>query len=338
VPRLRRSDLSASGLSRRRRGAGFSYADIDGTPIRDPETLQRIRELAIPPAWRDVWISPWPNGHIQAVGTDDAGRRQYRYHDAWRIRRDREKHDRILEMAHRLPAVRETVSDHLGGRGLTRERVLACAVRMLDLGFFRVGGEEYAEENGTYGLATLRREHVRVTGAGLSFSYLAKGSQERIQAVVDSDVQTVIGSLLRRKDPGEESLAFWANRAWHDVRSVDINDYLHDVAGDDVSAKDFRTWHATVLAVVALAREQPAATVSARKRAVAAAVRSVSECLGNTPAVCRKSYVDPRVLDRYAAGALSSLQLDVPADLGLEQLAAHPDVERAVIALLDDRS
>ncbi len=142
MPKLRRSDLSAAGLSRRRRGAGFSYADADGTPIRDPEILQRIRELVVPPAWRDVWISPWPNGHIQAVGTDDAGRRQYRYHDAGRIRRDREKHDRVLEMAHRLPAVRETVTDHLGGRGLTRERVLACAVRMLDLGFFRVGGEE----------------------------------------------------------------------------------------------------------------------------------------------------------------------------------------------------
>lgn len=337
MPRLRRSDLHAPGVRRRRRGAGFSYTDADGQSVRDDATLQRIRELAVPPAWKDVWISPWPNGHIQAVGTDDAGRRQYRYHDAWRIARDKAKHERVLEMAHRLPAVRETVSDHLAGRGLTRERVLACAVRMLDLGFFRVGGEEYAEENGTYGLATLRREHVRVTREGLSFSYLAKGSQERIQAVADDDVQAVVRSLLRRKDPGEELLAFWGDRAWHDVRSVDINDYLHDVAGDDVSAKDFRTWHATVLAVVALAQAEPASSVSGRQRTVAAAVRRVAEALGNTPAVCRKSYIDPRVLDLYADGALAAVRIDVPDDVDLEALAAQPEVERAVIALLDGR-
>jgi DNA topoisomerase IB len=334
VPRLRRSDLTWPGLTRRRRGRGFSYGDVDGSPLRDTETLERIRELAIPPAWKDVWISPWPNGHIQAVGTDDAGRRQYRYHDAWRIRRDRQKHERVLELAQRLPAVRETVTEHLAGRGLIRERVLACAVRLLDLGFFRVGGEEYAEENGTYGLATLRRDHVTVTRAGLSFDYEAKGSQQRTQAVVDEEVRKIVQALLRRKDPGEELLAYRVGREWRDVRSDDINAYLRSVAGDDISAKDFRTWHATVLCTVALARSQPVNSAAGRKRAVAGAVREVADALGNTPAVCRNSYIDPRIIDLYDDGSLAAVAVDVPADLGLEQLAARSEVEQAVVNLL----
>lgn len=334
VPRLRRSDLSTPGLTRRRRGRGFSYADADGSPLRDAETLDRITALAIPPVWRDVWISPWPGGHIQAVGTDAAGRRQYRYHDAWRVRRDREKHERVLELAHRLPAVRETVTEHLQGRGLTRERVLACAVRLLDLGFFRVGGEEYAEENGTYGLATLRRDHVRLVGGGITFEYEAKGSKHRVQAVVDDGVRKVIRALLHRRDPGAELLAYRMGREWRDVRSDDINAYLREVAGDDISAKDFRTWHATVLCTVALARAQATASASARKRTVAGAVRDVSEALGNTPAVCRKSYIDPRIIDLYDDGSLAAVSLRTPSGMSLEQLSCRPDVERAVIDLL----
>jgi len=334
MPRLRRSDLSTPGFTRRRRGRGFSYADIDGSPLHDADTLERIRALAIPPAWKDVWISPWPGGHIQAVGTDAAGRRQYRYHDAWRLRRDRLKHERVLELAQRLPAVRETVTEHLAGQGLTRARVLAAAVRLLDLGFFRVGGEEYAEENGTYGLATLRRDHVELTRGGITFDYEAKGSQHRVHAVVDDDVRKVVAALLRRRDPGPELLAFRVGREWHDVRSIDINGYLREVAGEDMTAKDFRTWHATVLCTVALARARATSSASGRKRAVAGAVRGVAEALGNTPAVCRKSYIDPRIIDLYDDGSLAAVSLTTPPDMGLEQLAARPDVERAVIELL----
>lgn len=302
--------------------------------MRDAETLERIRELAIPPAWREVWISPWPGGHIQAVGTDAAGRRQYRYHDTWRVQRDRKKHERVVELAHRLPAVRETVTDHIAGRGLTKERVLACAVRLLDLGFFRIGGEEYAEENGTYGLATLRRDHVRLSRGGITFEYEAKGSQQRVLAVVDDDVRTVIRGLLHRNDPGEELLAYRVGREWRNVRSDDINAYLRDVAGDDISAKDFRTWHATVLCTVALASAKATSSASGRKRAVAGAVRGVAEALGNTPAVCRKSYIDPRIIDLYDDGSLAAVSLTTPPELSLEQLAARPDVEQAVITLL----
>ena len=334
MPRLRRSDLSTPGFTRRRRGRGFSYADIDGSPLHDADTLERIRALAIPPAWKDVWISPWPGGHIQAVGTDAAGRRQYRYHDAWRLRRDRLKHERVLELAQRLPAVRETVTEHLSGQGLTRERVLAAAVRLLDLGFFRVGGEEYAEENGTYGLATLRRDHVELTRGGITFHYEAKGSQHRVHAVVDPDVRKVVQALLRRRDPGPELLAYHVGREWRDVRSVDINAYLREVAGEDMTAKDFRTWHATVLCTVALARARATSSPSDRKRAVAGAVRGVAEALGNTPAVCRKSYIDPRIIDLYDDGSLTAVSLTTPADMSLEQLAARPDVERVVIELL----
>jgi len=334
MPRLRRSDVSTPGFTRRRRGRGFSYADIDGSPLHDADTLERIRALAIPPAWKDVWISPWPGGHIQAVGTDAAGRRQYRYHDAWRLRRDRLKHERVLELAQRLPAVRETVTEHLAGQGLTRERVLAAAVRLLDLGFFRVGGEEYAEENGTYGLATLRRDHVELTRGGITFDYEAKGSQHRVHAVVDPDVRKVVQALLRRRDPGPELLAYHVGREWRDVRSVDINAYLREVAGEDMTAKDFRTWHATVLCTVALARARATSSPSGRKRAVAGAVRGVAEALGNTPAVCRKSYIDPRIIDLYDDGSLTAVSLTTPADMSLEQLAARPDVERVVIELL----
>ncbi|MGI8532100.1 MAG: DNA topoisomerase IB [Geodermatophilaceae bacterium] len=334
MPQLRRSRLTETGFGRRRRGRGFSYTDPDGAPVREEPTLTRIRELVIPPAWRDVWISPFGNDHIQVVGTDAAGRRQYLYHEAWRRQRDQAKHERVLELARRLPAARETVLEHLSGRGLTRQRVLACAVRLLDLGFFRIGGEEYAEENGTYGLATLRREHVSVTRAGIEFDYDAKGSQHRVHAVVDTDVQVVVRALLARKDPGPELLAYWADRSWHDVRSDDINRYLRDIAGEDVSAKDFRTWHATVLCVVALSRAKAATTVSGRKRTVSAAVKEVAGCLGNTPSVCRKSYIDPRALDRYDDGDLARVTLQAPAELSLAQLAARPDVEEAVIDLL----
>jgi len=304
MPRLRRADCSAPGIRRVRRGRGFSYLD-DSTdePITDVETLKRIRELVIPPAWQDVWICPWPNGHIQAVGTDARGRKQYRYHDHWRELRDREKFDRMLEFGQALPHLRRVTDRHLRRHGPTRERVLAGAVRLLDRGFFRIGGEAYAEENDTYGLATMQRRHVRVEPRNLIvFDYVAKGGKRRVQSVVDSQVYRLVSELKRRRGGGPDLLAYKEKGRWRDVVSSDVNAYIKDVAGEEFTAKDFRTWTATVLAAVGVAVSgHAAASATARKRAISRTVEEVAHYLGNTPAVCRASYIDPRVFDHYAA-------------------------------------
>jgi DNA topoisomerase I len=336
VTRLRRVDCAAPGIARVRRGRGFGYRHADGSKVDNVQVLQRIADLAIPPAWDDVWICPHPRGHIQAVGTDAAGRRQYRYHDEWRVQRDAEKHRRVLTFAQRLPRARERVTEHLGQRGLTRDRVLAAAFRLLDLGFFRVGGESYAEENGTYGLATMRRKHVTVTGDLVVFDYTAKSGKRRVQSVVDPSVRKVVAALLARDDPSHELLAYKDRSGWHDITSADINSYLRDILGAEVSAKDFRTWHATVLTAVGLAVSTQAPTSeSARRRAVNRVVKEVAEYLGNTPAVCRSSYIDPRVIDLYDDGftvATSLERLGAEADFG--QPATHGVVETAVLRLL----
>ena len=338
MPRLRRADCSGPGITRRRRGRGFEYRDEDGARIDDEETLARIRELAIPPAWKEVWICPYPMGHLQATGTDAAGRKQYRYHDRWRERRDQQKFDDMVEFARTLPRMRETVAEHLEGRDtLDRERVLACAVRLLDRGFFRIGGEGYAEENGSYGLATMHKRHVTLDeDHKLTFDYPAKGGQRRVQAVVDPEVHAVVAALKRRRGGGEELLAWKEGRRWRDVRSDDINDYLREVTDHDCSAKDFRTWNATVLAAVALAVSAPAATGSktGRKRAVTRAVKEVAGYLGNTPAVCRASYIDPRVFDRFRSGWTIAGVLPELGDLSDPEVRSA--VEEAVLDLLED--
>lgn len=336
MPRLRRADPSRAGISRRRRGRGFSYHDPDGTRITDPTTLQRIADLSIPPAWTEVWICPWPTGHIQAIGTDAAGRRQYRYHDTWRTRRDRDKHDRMLEFAAALPSARRVVSAHLAERGLTRRRVLACAIRLLDLGLFRVGGESYADSHETYGLATLLREHVTIQGPVVGFAYPAKGGVFREQSVVDPPVRSVIAALLHRRDPGPELLAYRQRQGWHDVRSDEINQYLREITGGDYTAKDFRTWNATVLAAVGLAVARPVAgSPTAARRAVGQVVRDVARYLGNTPQVCRSSYVDPRVIERYLDGVTIIDDLDaLGADPDAGGLATQGRIEAAVLDLL----
>jgi DNA topoisomerase IB len=294
------------GWTRRRAGRGFAYHDTEGRLIKD-ERLDRLRALAIPPAWKDVWICPWPNGHIQATGIDAAGRRQYRYHDQWRARRDAEKHERVLEIAHQLPDVRDAVVHALQGKGLTRDRVLAAGVRLLDLGAFRVGSEQYAEDNGTFGLATLRREHVRVRGERVFFSYTAKGGIERELEITDRPTAAVVRELLVRPGAtGEDLLGYWVEedgeRTWHDVTSSEINAYLKEISGAEITAKDFRTWSATVLMAATLAEAPPPTSRTGRKRTVSAAYKRVSEQLGNTPAVCKASYVDPRVVDRFENG------------------------------------
>jgi DNA topoisomerase IB len=336
MPRLRRSDPASPGILRRKTGRGFTYRDALGNSVTDAETLDRIRDLVIPPAWTDVWVCPWPNGHIQAVGTDAAGRRQYLYHPAWRVHRDRVKFDRILDLGERLPGIRARLRELLAGRGYGRDRVLAAAVRMLDQGFFRVGGEVYAAENGSFGLATLRREHVEVVKGSLVFCYPAKSGVERLHAVADDDVVKVVRGLLKRDDPDPELLSWRDRRGWHDIRSPDINAFLCEVAEGDFSAKDFRTWHATVLMAVALAVSHPVAgSPTARKRAVTRGVKEVADYLGNTPSVCRASYIDPRVIDLFSDGITIQRSLD-----GLGKgatggaLGTEGPVERAVLRML----
>ena len=234
VSRLRHSNLHGPGIIRRRRGKGFSYAWTTGERVDDPEILDRIRALVIPPAWQEVWICPWPHGHIQAVGTDAAGRRQYRYHDEWRRRRDHEKYERAIELGRAMPTVRKIVAADLAEGGFGRRRVLAAAVRLLDLGCFRIGDEEYAEEHGTFGVATLQKEHVRIHGDELIFDYPAKGSIPRNVVVADAGLVEVIGALRRRRGGGTDLLAWKEARRWVDVRSADINAYIKEIAGGAV--------------------------------------------------------------------------------------------------------
>ncbi len=308
-----------------------------GERITDPEVIERIRALAIPPAWTDVWICPLPTGHIQAVGTDAAGRKQYRYHDAWRVRRDQEKFDHMLDFARALPALREVLAEHLATDEMSRERVLACATRLLDIGFFRIGTEDYAEQNQSYGLATIQKRHVRLADGAVTFDYVAKSGQHRLQALVDPDVYDVVAALKRRRGGSAELLAYRSGRRWADVRSADINAYIKEVTGDEFTAKDFRTWHATVLAAVALAVAVKATSPTARKRAVTRAYKEVAGYLGNTPAVSRSSYVDPRVVDRYQAGATIDMEFTrLGEDVPLGQLPFHGPVEQAVVELLED--
>jgi DNA topoisomerase IB len=296
-------DVAGPGFGRRRCGRGFVYLDCQGKRISDPDVVARIKALAIPPAWTDVWVCPHPRGHIQAVGVDARNRRQYRYHDEWRAARDRDKHDRMLDLARALPRLRRRLRRDLVTEDMGPDRVLAAAVRLLQLGLFRVGGEAYAVDNGSYGLATLHKRHLRIRGDELRFDYPAKGGQRRIVVVRDPQVAEVVRALKRRRGGGRELLAYKDARGrWVDLRTPDINRYLQEALGPDFSTKDFRTWTATVLAAVALAAEEDAETDRQRRRAVIRVVRDVARLLGNTPAVARGSYVDPRVIERYTDG------------------------------------
>ncbi|MBG0561265.1 DNA topoisomerase IB [Actinoplanes aureus] len=328
--RLRRSELSKPGLGRRRSGKGFTYLDSDGSPLRDPETVERIKGLVIPPAWKDVWISPDARGHIQAIGIDDAGRKQYLYHPAWREQQDRAKFDHALEVAERLPAVRDRLCSDLTSRGLTRERVLAAIVRLLDMGMFRVGGEESAarEEDPSFGLSTLRPSHLRAKGGCVLLEFTGKSGISHSATVGDGEVCAVLRDLKRRRRGEERLFAYWdpARRRWQEIRADAINEYLREISGEQMTAKDFRTWHGTVKAAEALAEAGPQPTKAKRKKAVARAAREVAELLGNTPTVARNSYIDPRVIEHYEEGRV----VDVPSDAPREQ------AEEEVLDLLSD--
>jgi DNA topoisomerase IB len=290
----------------------------------------------------DVWICPWPNGHIQAIGIDSAGRRQYRYHDDWRIHRDREKFERVLDFAAALPKLRAAVEKDLARDGLGRERVLAAIVRLLDIGLFRIGGEEYAEDHETFGVASLRKEHVRISDGIMVFEYPAKGSIPRLVQVRNAGACEVVAALRRRRSAGSNLFAYKHGNRWTEVHAQDVNDYIKAIAGDRFSAKDFRTWSATVLTAATLAENHPIPDSSRkRRRAIVNAVATVAEHLGNTPAVCRSAYVDPRVIDRFEGGETITTHLARRQLRGLDDLTERgPNlqraVEQAVVDLIND--
>jgi DNA topoisomerase-1 len=305
--RLRRSRLDRSGYGRRRAGRGFVYLDADGRPLRDAAAVERIKRLVIPPAWRDVWICPDERGHIQATGVDAAGRKQYLYHPRWRERRDKAKFDHALEVAERLPGMRDRLRrDLTHGRGLRRERVLAAVVRLLDLGMFRVGSARSADrdEDPSYGLSTLRPDHVRTQGGCVLLEFTGKSGIEHSSTVDDGEVCSVLRDLRRRRRGQDRLFAYWdpAARRWHEVQAAEVNEYLREVSGQPMTAKDFRTWHGTVKAAETLGEIGPQPTKTRRRKAVSHAMREVAGMLGNTPAVARASYVDPRVVDAYEDG------------------------------------
>jgi DNA topoisomerase-1 len=324
---LRRSDLTRPGYTRRRRGRGVSYLDPQGRPLRDPDELARLRQLAIPPAWRDVWICTDPRGHIQATGTDAAGRKQYVYHPVWRAKRDEAKFDHVLEVAAQLPALRKRLCSDMSARGLTRLRVLATVVRLLDMGMFRVGNDQYATgDDPSYGLSTLRPEHVRANGKCMVLEFIGKSGIAHANPVDDPEVCAVLRELRRRRRGEQRLFAYWDGSAkrWHEVRSDDINGYLRETSGAELTAKDFRTWHGTVRAATALAAAGRQKSAPKRREVVSAAMRDVAELLGNTPTVARASYVDPRIVDLYQDGTVAPIDGRTPLE----------DAERAVLQLL----
>lgn len=307
MPRLRTISPSTRGWARRRAGAGFSYLDTDGARLTDPDVVQRIRSLVIPPAWREVWICPHANGHIQAVGTDDAGRRQYLYHPDWRAKRDRMKFDRVLQAARRLPQARRVIARDLRLEGMPLGRANAVAVKLLDLGYFRIGNDAYADANGSFGLTTLEKRHVRRRKGALVFCFPGKSGIKHTVEINDARVIEVLEVMRRRRGGSNRLLAYQEAHRWHDLDSDAVNRHLAGLL-EDLTAKDFRTWHATVIAAAALAEsDEPGDTGGSRRRAIKAAVQEVADYLGNTPPIAKNSYIDPRVLDLYEGGATINL-------------------------------
>ena len=284
----------------RRLGAAprFRYVGSDNRPIHDKETLNRIRGLVIPPAWRDVWICPLPEGHLQAVGRDARGRKQYRYHPRWREVRDSTKYDRMIAFAKALPKVRRRVQQDLKPKSLTRNKVLATIVRLLETTLIRVGNEEYSRQNGSYGLTTMRNHHVNIAGRKLNFYFRGKSGVKHAISVEDAHLAKIVKRL--RDLPGYELFQYYDEEGnLRSVNSSDVNEYLREITGEDFTAKDFRTWSGTVLAVGALSDLDEYRTATEAKRNVKKAVESVAERLGNTVAVCRKCYIHPAVLEAY---------------------------------------
>ena len=329
---LRYSTDARPGIERRRQGRGFRYVDPDGKPIRDPAVLERIRALVIPPAWTDVWICVEADGHLQATGRDARGRKQYRYHSRFRTLRERAKFDRLIAFARVLPRIRRRVNRDLSGRRLSREKVLAAVVRLLELSLIRVGNDEYARLNRSFGLATMRDHHARVSGESVRFRFRGKSGRDHEVDVRDRR----LAALVKRCQelPGQELFQYLDQDGEPvDVRSDDVNAYLREISGADVTTKDFRIWAATVLAFRALSGSEPPETEAAVRRNVLAAVRVSAGRLGNTPAVARSSYVHPAVLTAYAEGELPTLRRSGAS--GLTTTTVDAAAENAVLRLLE---
>jgi DNA topoisomerase I len=329
VAGLIRSDPHGPGITRVRTSAGFRYRDPSGADITSPETLSRIGALVIPPGWKDVWISPDPLGHIQATGVDSRGRTQYRYHQLWREQRDAQKFAHMLRFADALPRLRSAVVRDLGGPRLDRDRVAAGAVRLIDLGLFRIGGEKYAELDHHYGAVTLQRRDVTVTRDGVVFDYIAKEGKRRTITVTDEAVRPVVRALVRSGSTSDSLFSFQEGDTWRPLRSHEVSGYIATHAGGHFTAKEFRTWNATVLMALLLADAGPSPTARSRKSAITAGVRGVAEWLGDTPTVARSSYIDPRVISRYESDGQLAVIPRVPA-----VLPAASEAELAVAALL----
>jgi len=332
VVRLRRTSPSQPGWTRLKHGAGFRYLDTDGEPLPRAE-VERVKALVIPPAWRDVWITPHEHGHLQAVGTDAAGRKQYLYHPQWRLRRDVAKFGRMEEFGEALASAREVVVSDLGRRGMPLERACAAAVRLLDLGYFRIGNDVYADSNGSFGLTTLERRHVRRRQDLLVFTFTGKSGVDHRIEIDDELVISAVDAMRRRRGAEDPRLLAYKNgRSWRSMLPELVNDYVRSTTGLDGTAKDFRTWHATVLAAAALAEsEEPGETQASRKRAVSGAMKEVAAFLGNTPTMARSAYVDPRVVGAYEEGRTIGAATAVAYEtVDARQLA----LERATLALL----
>jgi DNA topoisomerase I len=334
---LRYATDTRPGLTRHRAGRGFTYRDANGKTIRDRATLDRIRAIVIPPAWTDVWICPWPNGHLQATGRDARGRKQYRYHELWRQRRGADNFARMIAFAKALPRIRRAVGHDLGRRGLPREKVLAAVVRLLELTLIRVGNDEYARLNRSFGLTTMRDRHARIEGTQVRFRFRGKGGLMHEVGLRDRRLAAIV---RRCQDlPGQELFQYVDEEGEvRDVASDDVNDYLREVSGGDYTAKDFRTWAGTLLAYRALRALQPEDHGPAAKRNVVQAMRLTAERLGNTPAVARGSYVHPAVLDAYMDGSLGGALVDVAEEQDAPPTKADRNEEIAVVRLLKQRA
>lgn len=324
------------GIRRRRAGKGFSYIGRDGKTLKDPTTLRRIKALAIPPAWTEVWISPDANGHLQATGRDAKGRKQYRYHAKFRDIREEAKFERIMEFARLLPAIRAKVSEHMSLPGLPREKVLATTIHLLETTLIRVGNEGYAKENKSYGLTTLRDPHVKINGTELRFQFKGKSGKTWQLSVNDRRIAKIVKAC--QDLPGQELLQYVdEDGQTRDVTSSDVNNYLKEISGEDITAKDFRTWAGTVLAAMALREFEEFDSEARAKKNVRAAIERVAARLGNTPTICRKCYVHPEILDCYVAGSLLlEVKEEVEAELRDELAGLRPE-EVAVITLLQGR-
>jgi len=326
---LHRSDVHAPGYRRVPADGGFEFFTPNGIAITSPDDLARIRALAIPPAWQDVWISPDPAGHIQATGLDAKGRRQYRYHALWRADRDTAKFGHMLRFAAALPAFRTTALEHLARRRLDRDRVSACALRVTELGLFRIGSERYAQEDHTYGVASLERRHVSFSGGTAVFDYVAKESKHRTIRIADQSAVKTLRALHRASSDLPQLFVYANGAGWEHITTGKLTGYLHAHAGGEFTVKEFRTWNATLLAALALSNTPHAESLRTRRRDTAAAVRHAAEWLGDTPTVARGAYIDPAVLELYeTAGGLTGLTSS-PAEL-----PADPAAEQAVLRLL----